>query len=141
MKTASHLNDSFAVWKRSRFLHSEGSYTSRSRSKCCCPSRPVKESEHGQASKLEVLLRDPTCFSESSIQTLRRRTATCPFWRTSYPLEPFEILSVPSQSRSWTKAMVVETAYRVPQLSAETFANVKSLLRILILASIAGAGE
>jgi len=35
--------------------------------------------------------------------------------------------------------MVVETAYRVPQLSAETFANVKSLLRILILASIAGA--
>lgn len=38
------------------------------------------------------------------------------------------------------ESMAVETAYKVPQLSAETFANVKSLLRILILASIAGAG-
>lgn len=38
-----------------------------------------------------------------------------------------------------TAAMTVATAYRVPSLSATTLANVKSLIRILILLSIAGA--
>jgi hypothetical protein len=33
---------------------------------------------------------------------------------------------------------VSETAYAVPQVSATTLTNIKSLLKVLILASIAG---
>jgi hypothetical protein len=50
-----------------------------------------------------------------------------------------EFEQLQARSRCFVRKMTVATAYRIPRWSKETFANVRSLLKICILGCIAAA--